>query len=194
MSKSVRSTIVNKEKARRKTKEAETNEYILKNYNNELERKLANLEDYSGQEICFYNQTLYDVQLLTRLGFEYKYNGGIYGEVRFLIRVPPMTKGKVRTVAQKLLFKFEKQLKKARRERKKELKGMCKEVEEKIKRKEFSCESIEDDGLIKVKANQSLKYYGDKDFISSYFLNKIEKIHFSYEKDGIWFFKSYSFD
>lgn len=154
MSKSLRDTILceidrrealeNEEKQQKKRQEEErAKEVIMGSLQDTLKKCLEELKDYDGHKVLDSDLKGFNYIkiIMEQLGFKVE-SRSAYDErdTLYYLRIPYFVKrkGNKPTEAQRLLYEFEQELKKVRKERKKELLVECKLIKEKMRKGEYN--------------------------------------------------------
>lgn len=125
-----------KEMEEEKAKNDKTKETIMSLLKKELEDCLKEFKEFYSYEILDYKADYnYKFQQnAEELGFTFKIKEKVrYSDsYRYILTVPAFEKGKKRTPAQLMLYKFERELSKKKKERKTQLTAECKRVKQEI--------------------------------------------------------------
>lgn len=155
----------NREEEERKRKaEAEREAIIWKEFDEALADFLRNFKDYSAHHM--WNMSEKDERTAKRLGFTTE---RILGDTE--LTVPEFEKGNKRTPAQLKLFKFRKELNKARSERRKVLLEECTKVKLQMEEKNFTDAQplYNDSKIIYVESKESTETVFEKEVVLKFF-------------------------
>lgn len=164
-----------KEMEEEKAKNEKTKETIMSLLQKEFEDCLKNFEEFFSYEIKDY-QANYNYkfwQNAEELGFAIKIREKIRSSDfdKYVLTVPAFEKGKKRTPAQLMLYKFERELSKKKRERKAQLTAECKRVKQEISDGNYTHSIAWKDNakFITVKSEETFETAFEENLIKNFF-------------------------
>ena len=169
---------VEREKAKCESSKAE----IMEEFEISLKINMQNLEDFYGFYVRAYNASYMFYTNAVELGFTVVHNSQNQS-TKYTLTVPAFEKGNKRTPAQLRLLKFERDLAKARKQRKTELLAECNRVKNAINEGNFSY-SFANNSIISVNSTVNVSNCFEKAVVSSFFYKL--KISFNYSDGNIW--------
>lgn len=182
MSKSLKQQVMAEMRRREREEEKQQEELrkrlILDSFEMELKSCLEQLTDFRQCEVKYVEDRSRLHNKAARLGFVsyermQKRDQSCFYDFHLVMMVPEFKRGEgqKRTQAQQWLYRFRKELKKAREERKKELLETCKKVKEEIEAGRYAGRLVNSGSevRIEIKAETVTKNDFEKEVVSKYF-------------------------
>lgn len=165
---------IKEEMEKEKARNDNTKVTIMSFLNTEFGNCLADFHDFSSYEIndfaANYNHKFRQNAEELGFKFEIKEKDRHSSYDRYVLTIPEFKKGSRRTPAQLMLYKFERELSKKRRERKVQLITECKRIKQEINAGNYKYNINWNGKLINVETDETFNTEFEKDIIKSFFL------------------------